>query len=475
MLRAGWNGLRVSKQLFKQNTGTRSYSTPKPSQHGATGSYEKIVYKGYNVNSFVPHDLPPTVDLSFVHPSLGFPLSDSLLEADENLLELKAKAKNLPASMQTVFLKREAVGSCQIELNSRSLTDVMKEACGFMPPQTFSEKIEFDETLQYIEALQLGLRLIEKEPMSAEMIETIHKAGTVEKPGQHYSAEVEPGKIRTSQIAIGGSKSPPYNSAFFPPPPKHVRRLLDNLVQFMTEPSDLHPLLKMGIAHAQFETIHPFYHGNGKLGRLMLMLNMVRSNVVDKLTLYPSYAFKVNRWLYFNNLQDTRNSGTWEPWLQYFVGSISNSARDAIELCDDLSALHLHNKNAIRGNNRRADIDEKKTDKLLDMCYLSPYITKPTVAFMFGEDYSVAHELLDLFTRRGILEIVRDQRNEVWYHNRAIMDEINKERHVATLVSLLGGWMRVPPKVDVSETVISYSAYEEISEALGEVETEKRV
>lgn len=453
MLRAGWNGLRVSK-LFV-NTGARNYSTKPPIQ-AATGTHEKILYKGYTVNSFIPNELPPKIDLNFAHPALGIPISESLIEADENLAELKQKAQNLPQSLQTAFLKREAVGSCQIELNTRSLTDVIKEACGFMPPKTIAEKIEFDENLQYIEALQLGLRLIQKEPMSAEMIETIHKAGTVEKPGQHYSAEVVPGKIRTSQIAIGGSSSPPFGSAFFPPPPKHVRRLLENLVQFMNEPSDLHPLLKIGVAHAQFETIHPFYHGNGKLGRLMLMLHLIRSNVVDRFILYPSYAFKVNRWLYFNCLQDTRNSGTWEPWLQFFVGSISHSARDAIELCDDLEALHNHNKNAIKGNNRRADIDERKTDKLLDICYRMPYITKSNVAFLFGEDYSVAHELLDLFTRRGVLEIARDERNEVWYHNRAIVDELNKERHVATLVSLLGGWMRVPPKVEVTEE-ISYS------------------
>lgn len=458
MLRAGWNGLRAP--VFR-SLGARNYST-KPNQLGATGYFEKTVYKGYDVNSFVPNELPPKVDLSFVHPALGIPLSESLKEADENLAELHQKSQHLPQSMLSSFLKKEAVGSCQIELNSRSLTDVMKEACGFMPFKTTAEKVEFHETLQYIEALQLGLRLIEKEPMSVEMIETIHRAGTVERPGQHYSAEVVPGKIRTSQIAIGGN-TPPYTSAFFPPPPKHVRRLLDNLIRFINDPCDTHPLLKIGIAHAQFETIHPFMHGNGQLGRLLLMLLLLQNGVVDKFTLYPSYSFKVSRWLYFNSLQDTRNSGMWEPWLQFFVSSISHSARDAIELCDDLAALDIHNKNTIKGNNRRSDIDQAKTDKLLDISYRMPYITKQTVAFMFGEDYSVAHELLDLFSRRGILEIVRDHNNEVWYHNRSMIDELNKERHVATLVSLLGGWMRVPPRLQVDETVTTYSFQETFS------------
>lgn len=455
--RAGWNGLCRVRSGLVSNSQVRSYSSkPQGQKGGATGSWEKIVYKGYNVNSFVPNDLPPKVDLSFVHPALGIPLNETLKEADENLAELRTKSHNLPMSMQSIFLKKEAVVSCQIELNSRSLNDVMKEACGFITPRTAAEKSEFDEVLQYIEALQLGLRLAEKEPLSVEMLETIHNALLVDKTGQQYAAEVVPGKIRTSQIAVGTSTSPPFASTFFPPPPKHVRRLLDNLMQFTNTPTDMHPLIKMGISHVQFETIHPFVNGNGQLGRLLLMLKIMQSGIANgKLALYPSYAFKVCRWLYFNSLQDTRNSGSWESWLQFFVGSISHSARDAIELCDDLSALYARHKAAISGNGRRPDIDERKTDKLLDICYRMPFITKKSVAMCFGEDYSVAHELLDLFTRRGILEIVRDDRNEIWYHNRAILDELNKERHIASAVSLLGGWMRVPARLEINETIVT--------------------
>lgn len=444
---------RVRACLFTPQV-VRSYSN-KPQHKGATGTWEKIVYKGYNVDSFIPNDLPPKIDMSFAHPALGMPLHETLKEADENLAELRKTATKLPMSMQSLFLKKEAVVSCQIELNSRSLSDVMKEACGFLTPQLPSEKTEFDEVLQYIEALQLGLRLVEKEPLSVEMLETIHKALAVEKPGQQYTAEVVPGKIRTSQIAVGNAH-PPFNGTFFPPPPKHVRRLLDNLIHFINTPSDMHPLIKMGISHVQFETIHPFINGNGQLGRLLLMLKIIQLGIADgKLALYPSYAFKVCRWLYFNSLQDTRNTGSWEGWLQFFVGSISHSARDAIELCDDLGALHMRHKNSIRGNTSRSDIDERKTDKLLDICYRMPYITKQSVAMFFGEDYSIAHELLDLFTRRGVLEILRDDRNEVWYHNRAILDELSKERHIAAAVSLLGGWMRMPAKVDINEMCVT--------------------
>jgi len=450
---------RVRASLFS-TTQVRSYSNQPQNQRGITGSWEKIVYKGYNVDSFVPNELPPSVDMAFAHPALGIPLSETLTEADENLAELKLKSQTLPLSMQSIFLKKEAAASCQIELNSRSLNDVMKEACGFMAPRTTSEKNEFDEVLQYIEALQLGMRLIDKEPLSVEMIETIHKVLLVEKPGQQYTAEVVPGKIRTSQVAVGCSAAPPYISTFFPPPPKHVRRLLDNLIQFVNNgPSDMHPLIKMGISHVQFETIHPFINGNGQLGRVLLMLKIMQSGLADtKLALYPSYAFKVCRWLYFNSLQDTRSSGSWERWLQFFVGSISHSARDAIELVDDLSVLYTNHKLAIKGNNRRSDIDERKTDKLLDLCYRIPYITKQSVAMCFGEDYSVAHELLDLFTRRGILEIVRDDRNEIWYHNKAVLDELNKERHIAAAVSLLGGWMRVPARLEKIEVSTTYTA-----------------
>lgn len=449
LLRAGLTGVRAASAGSCR--GVRAYSTVKK---GKTGTWEKTLYNGHTVNSFIPQDLPPKVDLSFSHPMLGITLSESLQEADENLAELKQKCKLLPESLTTSFLKKEAVASCQVELNTRSLTDVIKETCGFSHPKKNDERTEVDEVLQYIEALQLGLRLNEKETMSVEVVETIHKAGIVEKPGQHYSAEVVPGKIRTSQIALG-STNPPFNSTYFPPPPKHVRRLLDNLVHFMNDPSDMHPILKMGIAHVQFETIHPFLHGNGKLGRILLLLRMVHMGIIDKYGLYPSYAFKVVRWLYFNFLQDTRTSGSWEPWLHFFVGAISHSARDAIELCDDLVALQQRHKNSIKGNNRRPDIDTAKTDKLLDICYRMPFIQKQTVALLFNEDYSVAHEILDLFTRRGILEIVRDERNEIWYHNKAICDELNKERHIASYASMLGGWMRVPSRdtLEINETV----------------------
>lgn len=433
--------------------GLRYYATQK---NGATGNWEKTIFNGHTVNSFIPQDLPPKVDLSFSHPMLGISLSDSLREADENLAELKQKAKHLPDSLKNAFLKKEAVASCQVELNTRTLTDIMKETCGFASTKKMDERGEVEEVVQYVEALQLGARLIDKDPLSVDMIETIHRAGIVEKPGQHYSAEVVPGKIRTSQIAVG-SKTPPYASTFFPPPPKHVRRLLDNLTHFMNENSNMHPLLKMGISHVQFETIHPFMDGNGQLGRILLMLRLMSSGLVEKFTLYPSYAFKVVRWLYFNCLQDTRNSGSWEPWLHFFVGSISHSARDAIEMCDDFLALRSRQRSSIKGNNRRHDIDEAKTDRFLDICYRMPYLQKQKVALLFDEDYSIAHELLDLFTRRGILELVRDERNEIWYHNKALCDEINKERHIASYASMLGGWMRVPSRetieINVNETI----------------------
>jgi Fic family protein len=441
--------LRVGRGL-PWGGGIRTYTTNKK---GATGTWEKTLFNGHQVNSFIPQDLPPKVDLSFSHPMLGITLSESLSEADENLAELKSKTKNLPDSLKSAFLKKEAVASCQVELNARSLADVVKETCGFSHLRKKDERNEVGEVLQYVEAMQLGLRLTGKEPLSVETVETLHRAGTVEKPGQHWSAEIVPGKIRTSQIAVG-TAIPPYTNTFFPPPPKHVRRLLDNLMHFMYEPSDMHPILIMGISHVQFETIHPFMHGNGQLGRILLMLRLMQTGLIEKFSLYPSYAFKVVRWMYFNFLQDTRNSGSWETWLHFFVGCISHSARDAIEMCDDFLALQQRQRKAIQGNNRRADIDDAKTNKLLDITYRMPYIQKQTVALLFGEEYSVAHELLDLFTRRGILELVRDERNEIWYHNKAVCDELNKERHIASYASMLGNWMRVPSRaIEINETV----------------------
>lgn len=428
--------------------GTCLYSTERTS----TGSWEKITYNGYAVNTFIPQPLPPKVDLTYSHPMLGISLSDSLAEADENLAELKQKAKTLPESLKTAFLKKEAVASCQVDLNGRTLNDVLKETCGFFHLRKPTEKAEVYDVLQYIEAMQVGLRLTEKSPLSMETVELIHRAGSVDKTGR---TEVVPGKIRTSQVAVG-TATPPYTNAFFPPPSKYIAGLMDNLMTFVNDQSGMHPLLKLGISHAQFETIHPFTQGNGQLGRVLLVLRLMQSGLIEKYTLYPSYAFKVVRWLYFNCLQETRDSGTWEGWLHFFVGALSHSARDAIGLCDDLLALREKQKTLLKGNGRREDIDEQKTNKLLDICYRMPYIQKQTVAVLFGEDYSIAHELLDLFVRKGILEIVRDEQHEIWYHNKSVCDVLNKERHIASYASMLGGWMRVPSSretVEINEVV----------------------
>lgn len=413
------------------------------------------MYSGHTVNAFIPNELPPKMDMSVSHPMLGISLKESLKEAEENLSELKQKTSRLPESLRLSFQKKEAVASCQVELNTRTLPEVLKEMCGLAHLKKASERTEVAEVIQYIEATQLGLRLTEKEPVTVETIETLHKAVIVEKLGQHFSAEVVPGKIRTSQITVGPA-TPPFTNTFFPPPPKHVRRLLDNWVHFINEPTDIHPIIKMGVAHSQFESIHPFMHRNRQLGRLLLMLQFIQSGLIEKNAFYPSYAFKVVRWLYFNCLQEVRNTGTWETWLHFFLGCVSHTARDAIELCDDLLTLQEKQRSTLlKGNNRRDDIDTAKTDKLLNMTYRLPFLEKETVAILFDDDYSVAHELLDLFTRRGILEIFRDEVNEIWYHNKAICDELGKERHIASYASMLGGWMRVPTRetMQINETV----------------------
>eukprot|EP01111_Echinosteliopsis_oligospora_P014043 TRINITY_DN5202_c0_g1_i1.p1 TRINITY_DN5202_c0_g1~~TRINITY_DN5202_c0_g1_i1.p1 ORF type:complete len:459 (+),score=90.07 TRINITY_DN5202_c0_g1_i1:94-1470(+) len=421
---------------------SRVSSNPHVMRSYTAATWDHCEYKGHPVKAYIPAILPPNnIDMSYKHPVSQLSLLDASLQAQSNIDELDRISKNLSDSLVSGFLKKEAVLSNQIELNTRSLSQVIKQICGFSRPVENDDVKECNGIQRYIETYQLGIRALNhRKTMSVDILEDMHKALFSEDASQIGS-----GKLRDIIVTIGSS-SPPYDRSFFPPTPKHIRELLNNLLEFTEDnKSDIPALVRLGVAHAQFETIQPFYNGNGHLGRILLMLRMVHSDVLDRYTLYPSYAFKVCRWLYFACLQDTRDHERWEPWLHFFVAAISHAAIDAIELTEALTALHNSQSSALGGSNScNSDINQAKIDKLLEMTYRMPYLQKQTVSLLFHEDYSIAKELLEFFTRRGVLEIIEDENKEIWYHNKGIEEELNKERHVATYAAMMGDWMAVP-------------------------------
>ncbi|MEI9853042.1 MAG: Fic family protein [Sphingomonas sp.] len=244
-------------------------------------------------------------------------MTAALSHADRALGRLDGSIETLPHPdlFLSMFVRREAVLSSQIEGTQASLSDVIKAEAAVLDRARPSD---VREVQNYMLALDRGVQMLSSLPISTRLITELHAILMNEVRGQHQN----PGEIRTSQNWIGPSGCNLSEAVFIPPPPGEVHRLLGQLESFLHDDSPLPPLIKIGLAHGQFETIHPFLDGNGRVGRLMITLFLVEQTILRKPVLYLSYYFKRNRNEYYDRLQSLRNEGDWEGWLLFFLEGV---------------------------------------------------------------------------------------------------------------------------------------------------------
>ena len=297
-----------------------------------TGRYANSSTSGERVEAFVPHPLPPAppVDLSGrlavlrdrAHLALGRLDMVSALVPDPQLFLYH-------------YVRKEAVLSSRIEGTRSSLSDLMLFEMEEAPGVPIAD---VEEVSKYIAALEHGLaRLREGFPLSNRLIREIHGVLMTSERG----AGKTPGEFRRTQNWIGGSR--PSNARFVPPPPEKVMECMGDLELFLHEPSeDSSPLIKAGLAHVQFETIHPFLDGNGRVGRLLITLILVESGIVSQPLLYPSLYFKQHRTRYYELLDAVRTHGDWENWMDFFFLALTETANDAVDRVQRIRALVEH-------------------------------------------------------------------------------------------------------------------------------------
>ncbi len=296
-----------------------------------TGTYESTSVAGETVQAFVPHALPPA------NPDLDLSgnLADQLGTADAALSRLEAAGRMVPSLDWFVysFVRKEAVVSSQIEGTQASLTDLLTaeaEAPTAAPPE------DVEEICNYLEALTYAreqLRRPKGLPLSIRLLNGAHKRLMTGVRGQHK----DPGKIRRSQNWIGGTR--PGTARFVPPPPHRVPDLLTDLERFLHEDAGLPPLIRTGLAHVQFETIHPYLDGNGRVGRLLIALCLEEWGLLSEPLLYLSHFFKMHRAEYYDRLEAVRTKGDWEGWLGYFLEGVAVVADEAVQLIGSLFEL----------------------------------------------------------------------------------------------------------------------------------------
>lgn len=305
------------------------------------GRYIKTaVVGGESYTAYVPNPIPPEPPIDMSN------LFDLLDKANAALGRLDGMSMVLPDSslFLYMYIRKEAVLSSQIEGTQSSLSDLLLFESKQVPGVPLDDVTEVS---RYVSAMNYGLERVKELPLSLRLLKEIH----MELLSKSRGGDKNPGEFRRSQNWIGGSR--PGNAKFVPPPPEYLMDCLDNFEKFLhNENVKLPILVKAAIAHVQFETIHPFLDGNGRVGRLLITFMLCIENVIKQPLLYLSLYFKARREEYYNHLQSVREHGTWEKWIEFFLTGVYETANQATETARSIIDLFDQDRKLIHSSGK---------------------------------------------------------------------------------------------------------------------------
>jgi Fic family protein len=364
---------------------------------GRSGRYIKQI-EGYK--AFIPEPLPPR------NPELEIndELQACLSKADRSLGRLDGAIQTLPGTDLFVYMyvRKEAVLSSQIEGTQSSLSQLLKREAEVLDPDTPKD---VSEIVNYVGAMNLGLSLLDELPVSIRLIREVHQRLLENVRGQKQN----PGQLRTSQNWIGPAGCQIRDATFVPPSTAGMIDALSDWEKFLHESDNLPLLVKLGLAHAQFETIHPFLDGNGRVGRLLITLLLIEKKVLLKPVLYLSYYFKQNRQEYYDLLQRTRDVGDWESWIKFFVKGVDEVSRQATQTARDIVELRERHRMSIVDNFGQVAGNGLR---VLEHLFKNPIISVNLIKDLTGVTFAAANQLMHRFEEIGVLhEITGQARN----------------------------------------------------------------
>lgn len=341
--------------------------------------------------AFQPAPLPPDPPLE-----LAGELQRLLSAADRALGRLDGSVLTLPNPDLFVFMyvRKEAVLSSQIEGTQSSLQDLLSAEA-----QLFDENTprDVDEVINYVRAMNHGLVRLDELPVSVRLIREIH----AELMQGVRGGRLTPGELRTSQNWIGPAGCTLATASFVPPPQHEVPNALGQLENFLHAQDDLPPLVKIALAHVQFETIHPFLDGNGRVGRLLITFLLTERQVLHKPVLYLSHYFKRHRQDYYDHLQSVRDRGDWEAWLAFFLRGVVEVADEATETARRILQLREQHRSAITEHLGRA---AGGGHRVLESLFDRPIVTVADVQAITRTTYAAANALVARLVQLGILQ-----------------------------------------------------------------------
>ncbi len=333
-----------------------------------------------------------------------------LSKADQAVGRLDGMMEMLPNPRLFLFMcvRKEAVLSNRIEGTRSTLQDLLVAEQRPLSPSP--AKGEVGEVMNYVRAMEYGLERLVDLPLSTRLFREIHKVLLEGVRGYRLT----PGELRTTQNWIGPSDSPISDATFVPPPPNEVGPCLSDLEKFIHRQDPLPILARVGLVHAQFEIIHPFLDGNGRLGRLIITLMLCHHQVFTQPVLYVSLFFARNRFDYYRHLQAVHDKGDWEGWLLFFLRGVTEVSEEATGIAKNLLGLHEKHRQTITEHLGRS---AGKGYRVLDLLHQNPVLTIPQVMESTGMSYSATTRLIGQLTELKILEdLTKGRRNRVFVY-----------------------------------------------------------
>ena len=375
------------------------------------GAYQVVHTPGEKYRCYLPPPLPPS-------PAVKLEPMMTLLEragyAVGGLNGISSILPN-PELFLYMFVRKEALVSSQIEGTQCSLSDILRDEAGDETEASFDD---VREVSCYVDAMEYGLaRMNEGFPLSLRLIREIH--GRLLAQGR--GAGKQPGEFRTSQNWIGGSR--PGNALYVPPPPERLMEFLGPLELFLHEEDPPLPVLvRAAMVHMQFETIHPFLDGNGRLGRLLITLLLCHAGVLREPLLYLSLYLKQNRSEYYRLLQEVRERGNWEDWIRFFLRGVQETAEQSVETARRILALLANDRRRVEDSGQAAS----STLRVFQVLDRSPVVTIPRVAEKTGLSYPTVQAAIDRLEKLEILGRYGTGKRNKRYAYKAYLDILSE-------------------------------------------------
>lgn len=388
------------------------------SEERVTGYYQTISTIGNErVQAFVPHPLPPDPPLQLTNEDY-----DLIEKANRALGRLDGLSSLLPETtlFTYMYIRKEAVLSSQIEGTQSSLSDLLSYEAEEAPGIPLDD---VQEVSRYVAAMEYGLDKIRNDdwPLCVRIIKEMHEVLLSEGRGQ----ERRPGEFRQSQNWIGGTR--PGTALYVPPPQDCVIGCMGDLEKFWNnQPTRTPTLLKAALSHVQFETIHPFLDGNGRLGRLLITLLLCHEGALEEPILYLSLYFKTNKQIYYEHLQAVRTHGDWEGWVRFFLQGVLETAQQAVSAARSILAVFEEDKRKLSENGCPASVL-----RVYEFIQKRPLVTIKTVAEKVNVSIPTATKAINLLeTLEIVREVTGKQRGKLYTYDR-YMRLLNEGTEVA--------------------------------------------